>query len=125
MASTNEYQDKFNEYVNHIQNYMYTFEVTKCCGYSTFVMLYKDETLFDLYKKIVLHFGGIQIKELFCITEDGRKMNIPMAFKTLHEFVRENVRVTPRNMVPKYSVPNPIVYKIMVDDGDCHDHSYN
>ena len=125
MASSNEYQDKFGEYVNHIHNFMYIFEVTKCCSYSTFVMLYKDETLFDLYKKIILHFGGIQIKELYCITEDGRKMDIPMILKPLYQFVRENVSVTPRNMVPKYPVPNPIVYKIIVDDGHVHDHSCN
>ena len=53
MNNTNDiYNTKLTTYFNSIINSKYLFEVTKCCGYSEFVSLYKDYTfLNDLYKK--------------------------------------------------------------------------
>jgi len=120
--STEQYQDKLAKYIESIQNFMYTFEITKCCGYSTFVTIYKDETLIDLYAKITLQFGGMQIKELYFFSETGEKHFISPCYKRVYEFVKENVVCKPRRLVPHYPVPNPIVYKLHVDDGSDHDH---
>ena len=40
---SDNYQHKINQYMNDIHNLMFTFEVTKCCGYSTFVTVYKNQ----------------------------------------------------------------------------------
>jgi len=120
--SADQYQDKLGQYIESIQNFMYTFEITKCCGYSTFVTIYKDETLLDLYAKITLHFGGMPIKELFFVSEVGEKTLILPSYKRVYEFVKENVVCNPRKLVPNYAVPNPIVYKLYVDDGSEHCH---
>jgi len=120
--SSDQYQDKLSQYIQCMQNFMYTFEITKCCGYSTFITIYKDETILDLYAKIVLHFGGMPIKELFFVSEEGHKHHILPSYKRVYEFVKENVVCTPRRLLPHYQVPNPIVYKLYVDDGSEHDH---
>ena len=60
----NTYQDKLLEHLESVKNLMYTFEITKCCGYSTFVNIYKDESLADLYKKVAYHFGS-EVVELY------------------------------------------------------------
>jgi hypothetical protein len=122
--STEQYQDKLAKYIESIQNYMYTFEITKCCDYSTFVTIYKDETLIDLYAKIILHFGGMPIKELYFFSETGEKIFILPSYTRVYEFVKENVICKPRSLVPHYPVPNPIVYKLYVDDGSDHDHCF-
>ena len=61
----NTYHDKLQDYLRNIKENMYTFEVTKCCGYSTFVTIYKTETLIDLYSKVMHQFVGIKIKNLY------------------------------------------------------------
>jgi hypothetical protein len=118
---SNEYQDKLNQYIESIKNLMYTFEVTKCCDYSTFVTIYKDETLIDLYEKIILHFGGIEIVDLYFISSQGEHIPIPLSKKPVFQFVRENILCKPIKWVPVYPVPNPVVYRIQLDDGHRHD----
>lgn len=120
--SSEQYQDKLAKYIESIQNFMYTFEITKCCGYSTFVTIYKDESITDLYTKITLHFGGMPIKELYFFSEMGEKTLILPSYMRVYEFVKERVLCKPRLLVPHYPVPNPIVYKLYVDDGLGHDH---
>ena len=131
----NGYQEKFNEYIESINNFMYIFEITKCCGYSTFITIYKDETLIDLYKKIVLHFGGIEIDGLYYIAnvkadiEENSSIlkeihiKVPLSTKPIFQFVRENVICKPQKLVPVYPLPNPIVYRLYLDDGHCHIHN--
>jgi len=120
--NTNTYTDKLAEYIESIKNSMYTFEVTKCCNYSTFVTVYKDETLADLYNRIILHFGGIEIDRLYFISSEGGQINIPLSKKPVFQFVRDNILTNPIKWVPVYPVPAPIVYRIYLDDGHCHEH---
>ena len=125
MATANSYQDKMGEYVESIKNLMYTFEVTKCCGYSTFITVYKDESLLDLYNRIALHFGGIEIDDLFFIDTNGEKIKIPLSKKLIFQFVREQTISRPIRWTPVYPVPCPVVYRVFLDDGHCHDECYN
>ena len=60
-----DFHKKLNEYIIESPGRMYIFEVTKLCGYSTFVFMYKDETLLDLYNRISHHFGCQDIKGLY------------------------------------------------------------
>ena len=117
---SNAYQDKFVQYYENIKRLMYTFEITKCCESSTFITIYKDETLIDLYEKIILHYGGIEIEQLFFISAQGENIKIPLSKKPVFQFVRDNILCRPVKWVPVYPLPNPIVYRIQLDDGHRH-----
>lgn len=114
------YEEKFDEYIKTIKNLMITFEVTKCCGYSTFVCIYKEETLFDLYRKVSIHFD-CDVVELFFLTSDSLK-RIPLSNKTILKFINENIICNPQLLIPIYQFPQPIVYRIFLNDGDHCNH---
>ena len=75
------FHGKLNEYIIEAPGRMYIFEITKLCGYSTFVFMYKDETMLDLYNRVSHHFGCKDIKGLYIDN------NI---FKNLNENIDEN-----------------------------------
>jgi hypothetical protein len=144
----NDFHKKLNEYIIESPGRMYTFEITKFCGYSTFIFMYKDETMLDLYNRISHHFGCNDIKGLYitnhlnknknnnpvdnnnakkcsCCSEKSEKyIQVPISsLKKVREFVFENTAKEPRNLEPVYPIPLPVVYKIYLDDGHCHGHS--
>ena len=116
----NRYHDKLNEHINDMTNNMYTFEVTKCCGYSTFVTIYKNENLLDLYSNIIDHFGGIEIKALLFYTPTGERIRIHISKNKISDFVKDNITCNPPKLVPVYPLPNPVIYCLYVDDGHCN-----
>ncbi len=61
----NDYYKRVYEYNTEVPARMYIFEITKFCGYSTLVYMYKDETMADLYNRISYHFGCKNIKGLY------------------------------------------------------------
>ena len=65
IVSPSIFHGKLNEYIIESPGRMYIFEITKLCGYSTFVFMYKDETIVDLYNRISHHFGCRDIKGLY------------------------------------------------------------
>jgi hypothetical protein len=112
----NTFEDKFNEYITSINNLMYTFEITKCCGYSTFITIYKDESLGDLYKKVAYHMGG-EVIGLFYITPLSEHKRVPLTNIPIYQFIRDNITCNPVKLAPVYPLPSPIVYKIYLNDG--------
>jgi hypothetical protein len=137
------FHGKLNEYIIEAPGRMYIFEITKLCGYSTFIFMYKDETILDLFNRVSHHFGCRDIKGLYidrCLNINYSKNNqsqrhnhdchhtkleqlIPIPFSgmtTIREFVFNNTAREPRNMEPIYSLPFPVVYRIYFDDGHCH-----
>ena len=142
-----DFHKKLNEYIIESPGRMYIFEVTKLCGYSTFVFMYKDETLLDLYNRISHHFGCRDIKGLYidnhlhkksrtnnnsndknnnnsscCINKD-KLISVPFSSLTsVKDFIFNNTAKEPRNLAPIYPLPLPVVYRIYLDDGHCHDH---
>ena len=119
----NLYQDKFDQFIRNTFNLCFIFEVTKCCGYSTFVSVYKHQTIIDLYSNIIHHFGNIQIKELFFISPQNERIQVPVSNKILSEFVSSQITCNPAKLVPIYDLPKPVIYKIYIDDGHCSEHS--
>jgi hypothetical protein len=115
----NHYQDKYDEFIRNINNIMFTFEVTKCCGYSTWITIYKYQTLIDLYSNISHHFGNLQINQLYFVSPENRRIAVPMSFKTVSEFVKQHIICNPINLVPIYELPNPVIYRIFLDDDHC------
>lgn len=65
IVSPSVFHGKLNEYIIEAPGRMYIFEITKLCGYSTFVFMYKDETMLDLYNRVSHHFGCKDIKGLY------------------------------------------------------------
>lgn len=116
----NHYQEKHEEFIRNIKNLMYTFEVTKCCGYSTFITIYKYQTLLDLYSNILEHFGNIKITSLFFMSPQNVRINIPMSKQTVYDFVSSNILCTPLKLVPIYPLPKPIIYRLYIYDQNCN-----
>lgn len=115
----NHYQDKYNEYMRNICILMFTFEVTKCCGYSTFINVYKNQTLLELYSNIIKHFGNIEIKHLYFVSPENERITVPISTQSVSDFVRTNVICNPIKLVPIYDLPKPVIYRIFLDDGHC------
>ena len=56
-----------------------------------------------------------------CSVKTGKYIPVPMSsLKKVREFVYENISGESRNLVPIYSIPMPVVYRIYLDDGHCH-----
>jgi len=149
------FHGKLNEYIIEAPGRMYIFEITKLCGYSTFVFMYKDETMLDLYNRVSHHFGSKDIKGLYidnnifknlnenidenkndnindnlnsssnsnsnCCKQTDNLIPVPRSsVTTVKEFVFNNTAKEPRNLEPIYKIPFPVVYRVYLDDGNCH-----
>jgi hypothetical protein len=77
LAMETDYCVKRDEFISGLSDRMYCFEVTKCCHYSTFVFVYKDETLIDLHSRISHHFTSPDIKSLYIMNPQQNKIKIP------------------------------------------------
>lgn len=108
----NTFQDKLDEYIRNMTNLMYTFEVTKSCGYSTFITIYKEETLVDLYAKVIDHFILADLKELFFYSPSGERIRVPLSKQNVSNFVSLNKLGNANNLVPIYSLPRPVIYRL-------------
>ena len=145
IVSPSVFHGKLNEYIIEAPGRMYIFEITKLCGYSTFIFMYKDETMLDLFNRVSHHFGCKNIQGLYIDSyldknsnsNDDNKNNsnnnnnnnhistkvdklIPVPISslvTVREFVFNNTAKDPRNMDPIYALPFPVVYRIYLDDG--------
>ena len=74
----NVYNKKINEFLSEIPGRIYVFEITKFCGYSTFIFMYKDETLLDLWSRVSHHFSCNDIKGLYidnCLNTSNNEIN--------------------------------------------------
>ena len=145
----NDFNKKIYEFNAELPGRMYIFEITKFCGYSTFVYMYKDETVTDLYTRVSHHFQCKDIKGLYidnhlykyiddakknelsnnnnnrnaCCCSKKKEWYIPIpvsSLTTIKEFVFYNTAREPRNLEPIYPLPTPVVYRIYLDDGHCH-----
>jgi len=117
----NHYQNKYDEFIMNIHNNMFIFEVTKHCGYSTFVTVYKNQPLIDLWANINHHFGIIRIKQLYFISSKNEKIYIPIATQSVSSFVKENIICNPVKLIPIYNPPKPVIYKLFLEDDQCNE----
>ena len=115
----NNYNNKYEEYLRNTNNLMFIFEVTKCCGYSTFVSVYKNLSLINLYSNVIEHFGNNEIKELYFITEDGERINIPISTQRISDYIKQFVSCNPIKLVPIYDLPKPTIYRLYLIDNSC------
>lgn len=113
----NKYDSLLASYVREIPGRMFIFEVTKCCYYSTFVLMYKDESTIELYNRVSQHFGTAVVA-LYIMGDDNKRIPVPMnSFMSVKEFVYNHIGANQRNLKPIYDMPLPVVYRIFYDDG--------
>ena len=118
-------QDKYDQlikdYLKQLPNEKYIFEITKCCNYSTLVMVNRRGTsLLDLYKEVSNWFECRSIKELYLLGPSGEHVAIPV---TNVVEIRDYILFNPTLFVPTYPIPNWVVYRIHLDDGHSHVHT--
>jgi hypothetical protein len=121
-TSLPNYEDQVGNLTKQLFNYNYIFEVTKCCGYSTFVLVGKKGTLLDIYKAISLHFECPNILSLYVINETTReRKSIPLTDNVrISEYIPKQDRAF---FMPIYPIPKPVVFRIYLDDGHFHEHN--
>ena len=112
------YDKKIDEFIISIPNSRFVIEVSKFCGYSTFVLIYKNQTLLDLYKIISLHFECNDIKGLYLTKSTEHKIPITDNIK-IRDYIIQISKTNPTIIKPFYDFPLPTVYKIFLDDGHC------
>jgi hypothetical protein len=123
-AQTDKYNTLVAQHFKELPGRMFTFEVTKCCGYSTFVFLYREDNLLDLYSQIAKHFACCNLVSLYLLDQNGSKINIPFnSHTTLKDFILEHTQSNNRCLKPIYDIPLPVVYRIYIDDGH-HNHEH-
>lgn len=117
-----EYNAKFEDYCNKIHHDKYIFEITKLCGYGEFLVIYKKQTLLDLYKMVSMQFECKDIKELFFINSStNEKIRIPITNElTIWEFIFSKNNGAIQMINPIYPIPCKIVYRLYFDDGHTH-----
>ena len=122
MNTETEYNLKFKDYCDKIQNDKFIFEITKLCGYGEFLVIYKKQTLLDLYKMVSMQFESKDVKELFFMDSNTiEKIRIPITNEiTIWEFIFSKNNGTNQSIKPVYPIPCKIVYKIYFDDGHTH-----
>lgn len=123
----NNYDTKFEELNRTLFSNMVMFELTKCCGYGSFMPVYRSSSLQELYSTVRHHFSLNRIDELYIVSNmNNEKIQIPMMEeKTVGEYIRECVSNSPPIISPIYGIPHPVVYKLYVDDGHTHTHTHN
>ena len=125
-----DYLKHMTDFTNSISNTKYIIEVTKLCGYSEFLFIFKNYTLLDLYKHVSQQFCCNDIKGLYIRNEQTKtKQRIPLTDQmTMRQFVMQiiNSNEEIKDMLkPIYPLPSPVVYRIYFDDGHCCCHSKN
>ena len=117
--SSLKYQTKLDEYVSTIWNTRYLIEFTKCCcNYSFFLPMYKNYTLAEVYRNVIL---GTEIHNIQLYVEDNMNSRLYIhrdSDMTLQMFIRQNTGM----FVPIYPLPMKVVYRIYYDDGSEHSH---
>jgi hypothetical protein len=122
---TNKYNQLISDFLKEIPGKMFTFEVTKCCNYSTLVFLFKEDKLSDLFLQAAKHFGCQNLVSLYILDSEGQKVLIPFNSRTLiKDFIFEHAQANNRILKPIYDVPLPVVYRIYIDDGHSHTHTH-
>ena len=120
---TNKYNQLISDFLKEIPGKMFTFEVTKCCNYSTLVFLFKEDKLSDLFLQAAKHFGCQTLVSLYILDSEGQKVLIPFNSRTLvKDFIFDHTQANNRILKPIYDVPLPVVYRIYIDDGHSHTH---
>jgi hypothetical protein len=117
--SYNDFHEKLQDFLEKIPMRMFIFEVQIPGGQESFVLMYKNETLADLYNKISIHFNS-DIKHLFYYTPQGEQIIISTNPRILLLDYIYQYSTLENKLVPLYDLPEhpeiPIAYKIYLEN---------
>jgi hypothetical protein len=111
-----DFDSKKNDFLRIFYEYQYIFEIQKCCGYTEWISVYKKDTLRQLYHNLNIQFATNEKTnhKLFFNDNDGDMVFIENNEMNISDFIRIH------SLKPIYPLPHWIVYKLYLDDGDCH-----
>jgi len=120
----NSIEEKKIQYWNDLPAKKYILEITKCCGYSTWVTVYKRRTIDDLYQCVQDTFE-MEPEKNFSLYLLHQETKIPKRLektdpRSLREIFTDSENA--KFLIPIYPVPAPIIYRVYLDDGNCHNH---
>jgi hypothetical protein len=122
-ATPAEYKKKMDMFLKAIPDCMYVFEMTKLCGYSEFLLMYKEAPISDIYKSITYRFGSTP--RLFFMKEDTKQQyQLPNTeIFTVREMINKLYNNVETNgmIKPVYAdLDSLVVYRLFYDDGHTH-----
>lgn len=113
--NSNQYHQKFEEYILFAQQYMYIFEVVRPGICSTLVFMYKEETIIDLFNKIFFHYGCKSIRQLYYYSTLGEMKRIDTYPNiSIRDFIR--IAAQDHNAPVEIVHSNPNVYRVFFEE---------
>jgi hypothetical protein len=110
----NEYHDKFEEYILFVERNMHIFEVFRPGICSKFIFMYKEESIVDLFNKIIFHYDCRNIRQLYYYSQTGTLHRID---NYSNENITDFIINSQENNVPIQIVyRNPTVYRIFFEE---------
>ena len=112
------FKDHKDIFFNGLSSNKYGILVTKYCGYDFFIVIHKHSTLNELYRHIELETGNSRFTLYLDNDELPKSHELPKSNDLLSNYI---FRLRNENLInPIYKMPDPIVYRIMIDDGHKH-----
>jgi|SaaInlV_150m_DNA_3_1039698.scaffolds.fasta_scaffold95332_1 hypothetical protein len=106
------FKEHYEHYLHGLSSNKFGILVTKYCGYDFFIVIHKHSTLFELYRHIELETGDNK----FTLHVDH--IELPKSNDLLSNYM---LRLRNEKLIePVYKMPDPVVYRIMIDDGHKH-----
>jgi hypothetical protein len=104
------YDTKKEQFINDLFEHQFVFEVTKSCGFSVWIPVYKNMTLSCLYENVINYFEMYKEKIILSVSNpDGENLIIPSnTTQTIKEFIQINKLF----FKAIYNLPAKIVYKV-------------
>lgn len=108
----NQYHEKIQEYINFAQSNMYIFEIVSEVHTNKFILMYKEESLAELYNKVLFHFGFDDIRRLCYYSTRGQLIKIPRKPNIILENFVEGMSASFTSM---YGTAAPRVYRVILE----------
>ena len=105
------FSEKLDNYYKHLKGNCVWIEVTKCCGFSTFISVYKMSKLSDIYNNASCHLSNISIVNLYVTDTDGNKLILPNDNTCINDYLNLNRSF----FKPIYPLPNDVVYRVFLE----------
>lgn len=99
----------YDNYLSTLSSNKYGIVVSKLCGYEFFIVLHRSFTLNDLYKYI----EDETLHKTFNLMFENKELIMRNTEKFTHY-------ITSKNLKPVYKLPDPVVYRVYLDDGHKH-----
>lgn len=115
--NNNQYHEKVEEFMHFAENNMYIFDVIQENRCSHLIFMYKEETIVDLYNKILFRFGCRDIKGVYYYSQYGERIRINYRPSlSLVDFMQRGAIENDASLEMVSSHPNPPVYRIFFEE---------